>query len=347
MPLIAVTGPVCAGKHTVADWLVQHHAFRRIILQKSPKRDASSSPTKRSPRTKEFSSIFSSVEDLIDYATRHWRENLVVTDISLKSEYDALSKRPFFLLVSVDAPLLTRWHRFRGRCVHLEEEVPTLEAFVEMSDSHFYGTESSSHTTSSAAGLSTLGDLGHAAVFLKSSLRIMNIQKTVTDFHKHLEELDVVNQDRIRPSWDAYFMQLASLASLRSNCMKRRVGCVLVRNKRVISTGYNGTPRGLTNCNEGGCSRCNSASAGGVGLGTCLCLHAEENALLESGRDRVGDEATLYCNTCPCLTCSVKIAQVGVKEVIYNQAYSMDDESAKILKQAGVVLRQFSPPYED
>lgn len=119
-------------------------------------------------------------------------------------------------------------------------------------------------------------------------------------------------------------MTLSSLAARRSNCMKRRVGCVLVRSKRVISTGYNGTPRGLDNCNEGGCARCNSASEGGVGLSTCLCIHAEENAMLEAGRERVGGGAILYCDTCPCLTCAIKIVQVGVVEVVYAEGYSMD-----------------------
>lgn len=122
----------------------------------------------------------------------------------------------------------------------------------------------------------------------------------------------------LRPPWDEYFMLLASLASLRSNCMKRRVGAVLVREKRVVSTGYNGTPRGVKNCNEGGCGRCNGYGNGldnshesegetrtlaimGEGLDECLCLHAEENALLEAGRERVSgggtEGAVLYCNT--------------------------------------------------
>lgn len=94
--------------------------------------------------------------------------------------------------------------------------------------------------------------------------------------------------------------------------MKRRVGAVLVSNKRVVSTGYNGTPRGMRNCNEGGCGRCNSTSVStsgnngnatpvksGVALDECLCLHAEENALLEAGRERAGagSGGVLYCNT--------------------------------------------------
>lgn len=159
----------------------------------------------------------------------------------------------------------------------------------------------------------------------------------------------------IRPCWDTYFTSLANLASLRSNCMKRRVGAVLVTNdKRVLSTGYNGTPRGMINCNEGGCARCNGqnyfpnqltstnhVASCGVNLEECLCLHAEENALLEAGRDRISN-STLYCNTCPCLRCSIKIVQCGVREVIYSQPYSMDQQAQRIFLEAGIKLRQFN-----
>ena len=144
-------------------------------------------------------------------------------------------------------------------------------------------------------------------------------------------------------------MTLASLAARRSNCMRRQVGCVLVRSKRVISTGYNGTPRHLPNCNSGGCPRCNSltAAAGGAGLSTCLCIHAEENALLEAGRERVGtvgSGSVLYCTTCPCLTCSIKIVQVGVEEVVFGRSYYMDAQTAEMFRVAGVKLRQFQGP---
>ena len=103
--------------------------------------------------------------------------------------------------------------------------------------------------------------------------------------------------------------------------MKRRVGAVLVREMRIVSTGYNGTPRWLTNCNAGGCGPCNGHSdAGGR---ECICLHAEENALAEAGRERVGAGAVLYCNTCPCERCTIKIIQSGVKEVVYNLEYKV------------------------
>ena len=94
---------------------------------------------------------------------------------------------------------------------------------------------------------------GLACLIDRAEVRLVNQTSSMAKLHKALEDLDLANEQRLRPNWDQYFMQLASLAALRSNCMKRRVGCVLIREKRVISTGYNGTPRNLKNCSEGGC----------------------------------------------------------------------------------------------
>ncbi|KAF9786662.1 cytidine deaminase-like protein [Thelephora terrestris] len=178
---------------------------------------------------------------------------------------------------------------------------------------------------------------------LAAHLRIDNPFLTVPEFQAHLESVDLLNVERLRPHWDTYFMHLASLASRRSNCMKRRVGAILVRNNRVVATGYNGTPRGLRNCNDGGCPRCNTGGSSGHDLDQCVCLHAEENALLESGRERLED-TVLYCNTCPCLGCSVKIIQCGVKEVVYHLGYKVDDGSAALFREAGVTIRRHAPP---
>jgi dCMP deaminase len=138
---------------------------------------------------------------------------------------------------------------------------------------------------------------GIARIADRATIRLINPDGSLEVLYRKLASLDLTNLERLRPGWDVYFMQLASLAAKRSNCMKRRVGCVLVRERRVMATGYNGAPRGLKNCNEGGCGRCNSGSAGGTALATCLCIHAEENALLEAGRERIGAGAILYCDT--------------------------------------------------
>ena len=157
---------------------------------------------------------------------------------------------------------------------------PSLSDFVLRNDAHLYFPKS-----------------GLARLLHRAQIRLLNTAASVEELNRSLRSLDLPDEERFRPGWDSYFMQLANLAAMRSNCMKRRVGCVLVREKRVVSTGYNGTPRGMKNCNQGGCSRCNSGNKAGVGLDTCLCLHAEENALLEAGRERIRSDSILYCNT--------------------------------------------------
>lgn len=310
--LVGITGSLSSGRREVAAYFCQNKGFQllRISEREQTRPSLSSDPPNQD------ADIFSSADDLLDYATGNWRKDFAVL-IDSKALLDILKRRPFFVHLHLDAPLLTRWQR--------RDENVSLKQFVELNDvvnfhCGLYNASRSAHIT------------------------LVNIFKTIPELHTALDALNILNQERVRPSWDSYFMHLADLAALRSNCMKRRVGCVLVRDRRIISTGYNGTPRGLVNCNDGGCSRCNSGTAQGASLITCLCLHAEENALLEAGRDRVGREATIYCNTCPCLTCSIKIVQTGISEVVYSQAYSMDSESAKVFQSAGVRLRQYVAP---
>ncbi|KAF2011891.1 hypothetical protein BU24DRAFT_375159 [Aaosphaeria arxii CBS 175.79] len=333
--LIGLCGGICAGKSSIASYLVEQHQFTRIALARStstPEVEKSASHTPvPSVATSSVSPehTFNNVDALLDFVTLRWRERWVTTDIWDEQVVDALLRRPFFLLVSVDAPVSIRWQRFKDQCAVNKLTPPALEEFVLRNDEHLYAPKT-----------------GLGALFQRAQLKLLNSTTSKDTLHAALKSLNLTNEARLRPSWDQYFMQLADLAAHRCNCMKRRVGCVIVREKRVISTGYNGTPRGMTNCNEGGCPRCNNASKGGADLATCLCLHAEENALLEAGRDRIGETAILYCNTCPCLTCSVKITQVGISEVVYNQGYLVDTQTAAIFKESGVRLRQFSPPRE-
>lgn len=331
--LTPITG-ICAGKASVQQYLIEHHNFSPLTLRRTAETPSvEKSASEAHVPSQQLSNghgpdaqSFSNVDDLLDYATTHWQSHFVTTDIHSEAVVDALFRRPFFILVHVDAPISVRWQRFRDRCARAALTPPTLEQFVLRNDSHLYDSD---------AGLSALPS--------RAQIRLLNSTSSVTKLYAALDALNLPDPSRLRPTWDHYFMTLASLAARRSNCMRRQVGCVLVREKRVMSTGYNGTPRGIGNCNEGGCPRCNAGGGGGTSLSTCLCIHAEENALLEAGRERVGGGGVLYCNTCPCLTCSIKIVQVGITEVVYSQSYYMDKEAAKIFKEAGVQLRQFSP----
>jgi len=146
-----------------------------------------------------------------------------------------------------------------------------------------------------------------------------------------------------RPSWDEYFMSLARLAATRSTCLRRHVGAVIVKDRMVLSTGYNDTPRGLPNCGEGGCARCASAAASGASLDTCLCLHAEQNAIVQAAYHGVTIAGgAIYCTHQPCLTCAKMIVNAGLVRIVYDEPYP-DPVAEQLLSDASIVLSRFSP----
>lgn len=144
-----------------------------------------------------------------------------------------------------------------------------------------------------------------------------------------------------RPDWDEYFMRIAQVVASRSNCVKRKVAAVITRDRRIISTGYNGTPRGVANCNEGGCPRCGSFAEAGTRLEECLCSHGEENAITQAAYHGVTVRGgTLYTTFCPCLICTKMIINAGIEAVVYNAEYPLGEVSVNLLQEAGVKVRQ-------
>ncbi|KAJ7293741.1 hypothetical protein C8J57DRAFT_1269870 [Mycena rebaudengoi] len=278
---------------------------------------------------------FSSAPLLLDYVTRNWRVDFVTVDICTRDAVEAFAKRPFFLLVNVDAPLLHRYYRSNTKTIAI-----------------VFGTGTPQE--SAAASLHSISDL--------VNIHISNNFLDLAAFHSHLDDLNLLDPGHLRPQWDAYFMVSTIQRCCSLSYHTVRLSRPLRRPKLILSsilTRYNGTPRGVTNCNEGGCDHCNGTTYPGSVAYDCVCLHAEENALLEAGRERVGQGSVLYCNTlrsstrplpmliriyrCPCLKCTIKIIQTGVKMVVYNLSYKVDDASARLLAEAGVELRRFQP----
>ena len=136
-------------------------------------------------------------------------------------------------------------------------------------------------------------------------------------------------------------MGIARVVSLRSNCLKRKCAAVVVLDRRVISTGYNGTPRGVKNCDQGGCPRCSQFLPQGEKLEDCYCCHAEENAITQAAYHGVAiRQASLYTTFSPCLLCAKMIINSGVGEVVFNQAYPMAIQATALLREAGVRIRK-------
>jgi len=153
--------------------------------------------------------------------------------------------------------------------------------------------------------------------------------------------LNMSDQPFQRPDWDEYFMDIARVVSSRGNCSRRKVAAVIVSDRRVISTGYNGTPRGIENCFEGGCPRCASSAPSGENLGECICAHAEENAIVQAAYHGITvRNSTLYCLLSPCLMCTKMIINAGIKEVVFETEYHFTEQSRDLCGAAGVLCRQ-------
>lgn len=151
----------------------------------------------------------------------------------------------------------------------------------------------------------------------------------------------------VRPNWDEYFMEMAHVAKKRSTCLTRLAGAVLVKDNRVISTGYNGTPSKTKHCNEGGCERCKNKFEGkiasGSDLSNCACCHAEENSIVQAALHGTGTkDTTLYTTFSPCTLCAKMIINAQIKRVVAGVSYP-DDLGTKLLKEANVQLDLFKP----
>ena len=141
-----------------------------------------------------------------------------------------------------------------------------------------------------------------------------------------------------RPSWDEYFMQITDLVATRSTCLRRKVGAILVRDRQILSTGYNGAPSGLAHCLEVGCLREQENVPSGQRHEMCRAIHAEQNAIIQAARHGVSIEgAIVYTTHQPCVICTKMLINASVKKIYYREGYP-DELSKQMLAQAGVEL---------
>ncbi|MCS6956613.1 MAG: dCMP deaminase family protein [Patescibacteria group bacterium] len=143
-----------------------------------------------------------------------------------------------------------------------------------------------------------------------------------------------------KPEWDKYFIMIAEVVRRRADCLRRQVGSVIVKDYRILSTGYNGTPRGIKNCTQGGCSRCLLRHQGKLKSQekeeSCICLHAEQNAIIQASYLGVSTKgATLYCTANPCSSCAKMIINAGIIRIVCCLNHH-DKEGIKLLEKAKI-----------
>jgi len=144
-----------------------------------------------------------------------------------------------------------------------------------------------------------------------------------------------------RPSWDEYFMKITQVVAERSTCIRRRVGAIVVKNKRILATGYNGAPSGLAHCGEAGCLRQQQNIPSGERQEICRGLHAEQNAIIQASLYGFSiDGAAMYCTNQPCITCAKMVINAGIVRVVFQGDYP-DPLSLGMLEEAGVEVARF------
>ena len=141
-----------------------------------------------------------------------------------------------------------------------------------------------------------------------------------------------------RPDWTDYFMDITRLVARRSTCIRRQVGAIVVKDKRILATGYNGVPTGLPHCEDVGCIREQNKIPSGQRHELCRGLHAEQNTIIQAAFHGISiSGATLYCTTLPCSICLKMLINAGIREIVYEQGYP-DDLAQSLLEQSDLEL---------
>ncbi|KCV72011.1 hypothetical protein H696_01418 [Fonticula alba] len=314
-------------------------------------------------------------EEALRQAMSHTGEHFVLLPLTRREQLDQLLGRPAFSLLSVDAPTRAR---FRWHC-HTDGPLE-LGDFLDLDDAlSFGGNPIACHPSGQIREIAKLSDhqillpeAGADGPMLERLLRmefpgLLRLPDALSrtsaskaagpdlqpvpapsspagDQHIQLAIYSDLPLATV-PEELLFFARLTRAVAQRSNCLKRRVGCVIVRGGRIVAVGHNGTPERLPPCYDGGCDRCaDQQISRGEALDNCVCLHAEELAIIEAGSQQT-DGCVLFCTTFPCVGCAKRIIHAGIQKVYYLDAYSpTDGKSEHLMRISGVKIARLKIP---
>lgn len=333
MILVGITGTLGAGKGTIVDCLKEkgfaHYSVRDFLVEEIEKRGLE---VNRDSMTVVANSLRK--EHGADYIVRCIEQkaltkgvNCVIESIRNPKEVELLRKSGNFYLFSVDADLEKRYERIKLR-----------KSATDNVDFDTFVANEQREMSSNGENEQNIGSCMKMAdyTFLNNSdMEALKMQ---------VEEVLYKIERKLRPSWDEYFMELADAASKRATCDRGRSGCVVVKDRQVLVTGYVGSPRGLAHCDDVGHLLKQTIDEDGKVSTHCVrTVHAEQNAICQAARRGIPLEgATLYCRMTPCRTCAMMIINCGIKRVVCQMKYHAGRESEEMFAQAGVELEFFS-----
>lgn len=332
MITIGITGTLGAGKGTIVDYLVKekgfvHFSVRDFITQEIERRGM---PVNRDSMTivgndlrKQHSPSY--ITDELYKQAQETGKNCIIESVRTPLEVSELRKHSNFYLFAIDADAKVRYERIVVRGSSTDNV--SFETFI---------ANEQREMTSDDPNKQNLKACIEQADYLFSN------DGDFEDLHQKIEEvLDKIMYKR--PSWDEYFMELANTASKRATCDRGRSGCVIVKNRHVLVTGYVGSPAGLPHCDEVGHLFSKTIHSDGSISNHCIrTVHAEQNAICQAARRGIALEgATLYCRMTPCRTCAMLIINCGIKRVVCERKYHKGAESEEMFRQAGIELEFF------
>ncbi len=328
--IVGVTGGYCSGKDTVAQYLADNgfthislSDFIRAELRLRKKEITRANLIEAGKELREkfgHAALANLALEAMDADKKY-----VVSSIRNPAEVEALRKRKGFILVYVDAPAKERFRRMAGRQKQ-GEELPTFTDFL--------ASEKKEMSEDPA------GQQLHK-VFRMANLTIRN-DGSVEQLYQKLDKFLRMWKPRLdkRPNWDEYFIGIMKQVGRRGTCDRGKSGAVIVRDKRLLSTGYVGSPIGIPHCDEVGHEMHTVTNPDGTTSQHCIrTAHAEQNAIVQAARHGTSiDGATVYCKMEPCHTCAKMIINAGIKRVVCEKKYHGAKLSREILKKAGVKL---------
>ena len=332
MITIGITGTLGAGKGTIVEYLQKekgfsHYSVRAFLTDEIKRRGLEVNRDTMTLVGNDLRAQHSPswiIEQLYQQAQSSGK-NCIIESIRTPGEVDALRSKPNFYLFAVDADPRVRYDRavLRGsETDHIDYDTFLANEQREMDNDD-----------PNKQNLKFCID--------NADYRFDN-GGTIEQLNEQVEQVLAKILYR-RPSWDEYFMELARTAAQRATCDRGRSGCVIVKDRQLLVTGYVGSPAGLPHCDEVGHLFRKSIDADGNVSTHCVrTVHAEQNAICQAARRGIAlDGATLYCRMTPCRTCAMLIINCGIKRVVCEFKYHSGQESEDLFRQAGIQLEFF------